>query len=172
MSGLIVDHGSWRLLFVVGAVIGVLGIALVRRFVPPSPQRSPATLDIPGALLLSGGLILLLVALTEGHGWGWDSAKLLGMVAAGLGVLVLWGVVEARTKSPMVDMRMLSRRPVLFTNLAALFCGFTMYAIFTVLPLFSQMPSGLPESVQGLVDLRLRRQRDRLGPATCSRARW
>ena len=30
---------------------------------------------------------------------------------------------------------MLSRRPVLFTNLAALFCGFTMYAIFTVLPL-------------------------------------
>ena len=152
MSGLIVNNGSWRLLFVVGAVIGVLGIALVRRFVPPSTQRSPATLDIPGALLLSGGLILLLVALTEGHSWGWDSAKLLGMVAAGLGVLVLWGVVEARTKSPMVNMRMLSRRPVLFTNLAALFCGFTMYAIFTVLPLFSQMPSGLPESVQGLVD--------------------
>ena len=66
-------------------------------------------------------------------------------------MLVVWGVVEARTKSPMVDMRMLSRRPVLFTNLAALFCGFTMYAIFTVLPLFSQMPSGLPEGVQGLV---------------------
>ena len=73
------------------------------------------------------------------------------MVAAGLAVLVVWGVVEARTKSPMVDMRMLARRPVLFTNLAALFCGFTMYAIFTVLPLFSQMPSGLPEGVQGLV---------------------
>ena len=151
MSGVIVDHASWRLLFVVGAVIGVLGMALVARYVPPSPHRSPASLDIPGALLLSGGLILLLVALTEGHDWGWSSAKLMGMVAAGLAVLVVWGVVEARTKSPMVDMRMLSRRPVLFTNLAALFCGFTMYAIFTVLPLFSQMPSGLPEGVQGLV---------------------
>ena len=151
MSGVIVNHASWRLLFVIGAVIGVLGIALVARYVPPSPHRSPATLDIPGALLLSGGLILLLVALTEGNDWGWSSAKLVGMVAAGVAVLVTWGVVEARTKSPMVDMRMLSRRPVLFTNLAALFCGFTMYAIFTVLPLFSQMPSGLPADVQGLV---------------------
>ena len=51
----------------------------------------------------------------------------------------------------MVDMRMLARRPVLFTNLAALFCGFTMYAIFTVLPLFSQIPSGLPDDVAALV---------------------
>jgi MFS family permease len=152
MSGVIVDHASWRLLFVIGAVIGVLGIALVARHVPPSPHRSPATLDIPGAVLLSGGLILLLVALTEGHDWGWASARLIGMVAAGLAVLVAWGVVESRTASPMVDMRMLSRRPVLFTNLAALFCGFTMYAIFTVLPLFAQMPSGLPADVQGLVD--------------------
>jgi MFS family permease len=152
MSGVIVDHGSWRLLFVIGAVIGVLGIALVARYIPPSPHRSPATLDIPGALLLSGGLVLLLVALTEGNDWGWGSARLIGMVAAGLAVLVTWGVVESRTASPMVDMRMLSRRPVLFTNLAALFCGFTMYAIFTVLPLFAQMPSGLPADVQGLVD--------------------
>ena len=151
MSGLIVDHASWRLLFVVGAVIGVLGMsscaASCRR--PPTAARRCST--SPARVLLSGGLILLLVALTEGHSWGWGSAKLVGMVAAGLVVLVVWGVVEARTTNPMVDMRMLARRPVLFTNLAALFCGFTMYAIFTVLPLFAQIPSGLPDSVADLV---------------------
>ena len=151
MSGVIVDHASWRWLFVVGAVFGVLGMSLVRSFVPPSPHRSPATLDIPGALLLSAGLICILVGLTEGHTWGWDSARLLGVVGAGLVILLIWGWVEARTRQPMVDMRMLSRRPVLFTNLAALFCGFTMYAIFTVLPLFSQMPSGLPAAAASLV---------------------
>ncbi len=67
-------------------------------------------------------------------------------------MLLVWGWVESRTAQPMVDMRMLSRRPVLFTNLAALFCGFTMYAIFTVLPLFSQMPGGLPADAAALVD--------------------
>ena len=151
MSGLIVDHGSWRLLFVIGAVVGILGIILVRRFVPPSPHRAPASLDIPGALLLSAGLICILVALTDSRAWGWGSPRLLGVMGAGLAILVVWGWVETRTTQPLVDMRMLARRPVLFTNLAALFCGFTMYAIFTVLPLFAQMPHGLPEGVQPLV---------------------
>ena len=145
MSGVIVDHGSWRLLFVVGAVIGLLGIVLVARFVPSSPQRSAATLDIPGALLLSAGLICILVGAHRGPRLGLG----LGPVprrdrrrprdpAVGLG--------GESHRQPMVDMRMLARRPVLFTNLAALFCGFTMYAIFTVLPLFAQMPSGLPRT--------------------------
>jgi MFS family permease len=152
MSGVIVDHGSWRLLFVVGAAVGLIGMGLVSRFVPPSPHHQRAKVDLPGAALLSVGLIAILVALTEGGTWGWASGRLVGMVAAGLAILVAWGWVESRTAQPMVDMRMLSRRPVLFTNLAALFCGFTMYAIFTVLPLFAQMPRGLPDGVAGLVD--------------------
>ncbi|MGD9694194.1 MAG: MFS transporter [Thermoleophilia bacterium] len=151
LSGVIVDHASWRWLFVVGAGIGLLGMILVRRVVPPSPSRAPAVLDIPGAALLSAGLVALLVALTESQSWGWGSAKVLGLIAAGIVILVIWGAFESRTAQPMVDMRMLSRRPVLFTNLAALFCGFTMYAIFTVLPLFAQMPSGLPDDVASLV---------------------
>ena len=152
LSGPIVDHGSWRLLFVVGAVLGVVAIALVRRYVPPSPHRAPATLDLPGALLLSAGLVAMLVALTQGEAWGWGSARVLGLGAAGLAVLVVWGAVEARITRPMVDMRMLARRPVLFTNLAGLFCGFAMYASFTVLPLFAQIPHGLPADVRPLID--------------------
>ncbi len=119
-------------------------MGLVRAFIPPSPHRSPAKLDIPGALLLSAGLIVILVGLTEGRSWGWDSPRLTATIGAGLAILLVWGFVESRTEQPMVDMRMLSRRPVLFTNLAALFCGFTMYAVFTVLPLFSQMPRRPP----------------------------
>ncbi|MGE3139263.1 MAG: MFS transporter [Thermoleophilia bacterium] len=151
LSGIVVDHASWRLLFVIGAVIGAIGIVLVRMAVPPSPSRARASLDLPGALLLSGGLVLVLVALTESRSWGWTSPLLIGVMGAGLATLVLWGWVESRTAQPLVDMRMLARRPVLFTNLAALFCGFTMYAIFTVLPLFAQMPSSLPVEMQDLV---------------------
>lgn len=152
LSGPVVDHGSWRLLFVFGAVLGVVAMVLVRRYVPPSPTRAPATLDLRGALLLSAGLVGLLVALTQGEAWGWGSAPVLGLAAGGLAVLVLWGALEARTARPLVDMRMLARRPVLFTNLTGLFCGFAMYATFTVLPLFAQMPRGLPDDVRPLVD--------------------
>jgi len=151
-SGLIVDHASWRSLFVVGAVLGIAGIVLVRRFIPPSPHRAHASIDIPGALLLSLSLIGLLVALTQGKAWGWTSGRVVGIAAAALVVLVVWVVVELRTEHPMVDIHMLMRRPVLMTNIAGLFCGISMYATFTVLPLFIQTPFQLPPEVRPLVD--------------------
>jgi len=151
MSGLIVDHASWRWLMVVGLAIGAIALTLTAAFVPRSRRHGTATLDIPGAVLLSGGLVAVLVALTQGNSWGWTSVRTLGLVAVGLVVLVAWVLVELRVKAPMVDMRMMTRRAVLFTNLAALFCGFMMYAIFTVLPEFSQMGAGLPPHVAELV---------------------
>ena len=151
MSGLIVDHLSWRWLMAVGLAFGVMALTLTLAFVPRSARHGTAKLDIPGAVLLSGGLILLLVALTQSTSWGWTAPATLGMAGAGLVVLVAWVAVELRTAAPMVDMAMMTRRPVLLTNLAALFCGFMMYAIFTVLPQFSQMGAGLPPATAELV---------------------
>jgi EmrB/QacA subfamily drug resistance transporter len=150
MSGLIADHGSWRLLFVVGAGVGVLALGLVWRFVPPSPTRSPSRPDLVGAALLSTGLVALLVALTEGPHWGWASTEFLGLAVAGAVILVIWVLAERRIAQPMVDMRVMAKRPVLFTNLAALMTGFAMYVTFTLVPVFSQLPSNLPAPVQHL----------------------
>src|SRR6266545_7291295 len=71
LSGVIVDHASWRWLFIVGAVGIAAATVLVRRFVPESPIKTPSRVDYLGASLLSGGLIALLLALTEGEHWGW-----------------------------------------------------------------------------------------------------
>ena len=53
LSGLIVDHLSWRWIFVVGAIGVAVALLLVRRFVPESPVRSTSRIDVPGAVLLS-----------------------------------------------------------------------------------------------------------------------
>ena len=152
MSGLIADHGSWRLLFVVGAVIGTAALLAVWRYVPESPVRSPSRPDAVGALLLSGGLIAILVALTEGPTWGWGSVRFLGLCGLGIATLVAWGAAELRIREPMVDMRMLARRPVLFTNLAALATGVVMYVTFTLAPVLSELPRGLPPGLARMVD--------------------
>jgi MFS family permease len=150
MSGLIADHGSWRLLFVVGAAVDLAALALVRRHVPPSPVRSPSRPDLVGAALLSAGLVALLVALTEGPRWGWTSPRLLGLAAAGAAILVAWVAAERRIAQPMVDTRTMARRPVLLTNLAALMTGFAMYVTFTLAPVISQLPRGLPADAREL----------------------
>ncbi len=152
LSGVIMDHLSWRWLFAVSAVIVAIALALVWRFVPESPIRAQSRVDIPGAALLSAALIALLLACTEGKAWGWGSAAVLGLFAASAVLFVVWGMVELRVAQPMVDVRMLARRPVLFTNLTALVSGFALYMTWVILPQFFQLPRGLPADLTPFAD--------------------
>ncbi len=152
LSGLIVDHLSWRWLFIFGSIGIGLAILLVARFVPESPVKFPSRVDVPGAALLSGGLIAFLVALTEGENWGWTSGRILSLFGTAAVLLVLWVLVELRVPEPMVDMRMMARRPVLLTNITALISGFAMFSVFVLVPNFVETPRGLPEQWSRLVD--------------------
>lgn len=138
LSGVIVDHFSWRLLFLLGSIPVAISIALVHRYVPESPVRTPSRVDVPGAVLLTGALISFMVALTEGDNWGWASAPGLGMLALSAAFFAVWGLVEARSSSPMVDLQMLAHRPVLLTNIASLVSGFAMFNCFLLIPAFVQ----------------------------------
>lgn len=138
LSGVIVDHFSWRLLFLLGSIPVAISIALVHRYVPESPMRSPSRVDVPGAVLLTGALVSFMVALTEGDNWGWASAPVLALLTLSAAFFAVWGLVEARSSSPMVDLQMLVHRPVLLTNIASLVSGFAMFNCFLLIPAFVQ----------------------------------
>jgi EmrB/QacA subfamily drug resistance transporter len=152
LSGVIIDHLSWRWLFIVGAIGVGIAAVLVHRFVPESPIKTESRLDVPGAALLSIGLVALLLGMTEGDSWGWGSPRIVALFAISAAALLSWGVVELRVPDPMVDMRMLARRPVLITNLTALIAGFAMFGSFVLIPNFVEIPRDLSASVARLVD--------------------
>jgi EmrB/QacA subfamily drug resistance transporter len=152
LSGLIVDHLSWRWLFIFGSIGVALAMVLVARFVPESPIKTPSRVDFPGAALLSGGLVAFLLALTEGENWGWTSGRIVSLFVAAAVLLVLWVLVELRVPEPMVDMRMMVRRPVLLTNITAIIAGFAMFSVFVLVPNFVETPMGLPDELAQLVD--------------------
>ena len=151
LSGIIIDHLSWRWLFIVGAIAVGLAAVLVHRFVPESPIKTESRVDFPGAALLSIGLIALLLGMTEGDSWGWGSGRIVGLFAVSAAALLSWGIVELRVPEPMVDMRMLARRPVLVTNLTGLIAGFAMFGSFVLIPNFVEIPRGLSASVASMV---------------------
>src|SRR5438874_1571738 len=152
LSGLIVDHASWRWLFIVGAAPIAVAVVLVHRFVPESPIKTPSRVDVLGASLLSVGLIALLLALTEGENWGWTSGRIALLALLAAAGLVAWGLAELHVAEPMVDMRMLAHRQVLFTNLTAIIAGFAMFGSFVLVPNFVETPHGLAAPVHRLVD--------------------
>jgi EmrB/QacA subfamily drug resistance transporter len=139
-SGVIVEYLSWRWLFIAGAIPVAVAIVLVHKYVPESPIKSETRVDVPGALLLAGSLVSLLVALTEGESWGWTSAAFLGLMLASAALLVVWILTELHVAEPMVDMRMMSKRPVLLTNTTALIAGFAMFGTFVLVPQFVSTP--------------------------------
>lgn len=152
LAGPIIEHLSWRYLFVLGAVgMGIAGI-FVRLFIPPSPVRTEASLDLGGASLLSGGLVALLLGLSQGSSWGWGSPPVLVLFAAGLFLLAVWARFELRVAQPMVDVRVLVRREVLATNVSCFFVGWAAFGVLLLIPPFVQAPHNLPDEVAGLVD--------------------
>ncbi|MET7643130.1 MFS transporter [Streptomyces sp. NPDC005426] len=139
-AALVAQHTDWHTLFFGSAGLGVLAMVLTVLAVPETSLRAPGRFDVTGALGLSLGLVLLLLPVTKGSDWGWTSGTTLGLIAAALVVLVLWGVFELRSDAPLVDLRTTARREVLLTNLASIMVGVAFYAVSLVLPQLLQLP--------------------------------
>jgi EmrB/QacA subfamily drug resistance transporter len=141
LSGVIVDHLSYEWIFWLALVVVVVAMVATHLFVPESPVKSPAKIDWIGAALLSAGLVCLLFGLSEASRWGWGSPQEIGMLTAGTLILLVWARFELRVPEPLVDMRMMRRRPVLTTNLTALLIGFGMFGSFIIIPQLVQLPT-------------------------------
>src|SRR4051812_33864003 len=81
LARFLVDHGGLDAIFWSALVVTAIGAALTWAFVPESPVRSPAPVDVWGAVLLSISLVALLLGVSEGNRWGWGSAPVLLLFA-------------------------------------------------------------------------------------------
>ena len=139
-GAVIVEHLSWHWLFWLPLVLIVAATVCTWRFVPESPVRVPGRINWLAALLMSAGMTLVLVAISETTTWGWGSAKTVLVLLGGILVCVLWVAVEVRSKVPLIDMRLMRVRAVWTANLTAFLLGAGMYASFIVFPQFAQLP--------------------------------
>ncbi len=157
ITGLVAEHLGWRWLFAGAAVVSGLLLALVRAMVAESPERSGGRFDLLGAIGLAAALVSLLLAVSKGSEWGWGSPAVLGLLAASVVLFALWGRYELRTRAPLVDLRISARPAVLWTNIASVLIGFSMFAGFLLTIQVLQAPEstgygqGLSLIVAGLV---------------------
>lgn len=141
LAGPIVDVLDVHWLFWFPMIVVSIAAVAAHLFIPESPVRTPGRINWIAALLLSGWLVALLVAVSEGPTWGWGSKGVLGLLAGAIVVAVLWVRVELRSDHPLIDMRMMRTPAVWTTNLVAFLFGVGMYSAFAFLPEFVQTPS-------------------------------
>ena len=139
--GLLMNNGAnYHRVFWLTTAFTVVVIAIVVLVVPSRPRSTTGTIDWLGAAGLAAGLSAVLLAITQGNTWGWISPRTLSCAACGIVVLVGWWFWERRLKQPLVSTKMLSRRPILLTNLATVFVGMGLYFAFLGLTQFVQIP--------------------------------
>jgi EmrB/QacA subfamily drug resistance transporter len=140
LSGVIVEHLNYHWLFWLPLIATVTAAVCTWWFVPESPVRVPGRVNWRAATLMSLGICLTLLGISQTIAWGWGSPKTLALIAAGLVICCIWVAVEVRSSEPLVDMAMMRIRGVWTTNAAAFLLGAGMYSSFIVIPQFAQLP--------------------------------
>ncbi|WP_433239695.1 MFS transporter [Streptosporangium sp. CA-135522] len=142
ISGALAMVAGWRAVHWVVAAAGVALALLAAGRVPESRAAEPRPLDLPGVILLAGGLAALVTAVTEGRS-GWSRPVV--AVAFVLTALLLgaFAVVERRRRDPMLDLG-LFRRPLFLVAIGgALVVGIAVIGLMSFLPTVLQLSRGL-----------------------------
>lgn len=123
LGGIIVDHLSWHWIFYVTAAIGVVALICTYLFVPSSaaPSRAEPGTNFLGGVLFAPGTAFLILALTKVEEWGMTSALTLSLLAAGVILILAWVRSELNAKVPLLNIRLLLDRDILFANVATIF---------------------------------------------------
>ena len=129
-SGLLTDGAGWRWVFLINVPVGVVLIAMaaVSLAVDNRDRRRSERFDAAGAVSVTGGLLLLVYALSRGADLGWGSGSTLGLFAASVVMLSAFVRIEARSRSPLVPGSAVRNRTLVAANLSAFF---TFGALFS-----------------------------------------
>ncbi len=149
LGGLLIEVISWRAIFLVNLPVGLMGMVLVRRFIPDWRPPGGQRFDAWGALLILITLLLLALGLTFGPETGWTSFAIIALlVSSGIGFAIFL-LVEARVKQPMINLNLFRDR--LFSiSLATGFVTFIVIAATFIIPFYLERVKGLAIGQIGL----------------------
>src|ERR1700728_3026291 len=138
-GGLLTRYAGWQYIFYLNVPIGAIVLALAPRIVPDSRLATARRrFDAPGAIAGTGGLVLMVAAISQAPQYGWGATRTIALMAASIVLLVVFLVIEARVKEPILPLSIFRRRTLAGANVAGLLLGGSFFAFFFVGTLYMQ----------------------------------
>jgi EmrB/QacA subfamily drug resistance transporter len=142
-GGILVKYLGWQWIFYVNVPVGALVLGLTLPFVPESrADLGHRRFDAAGAITVTGGLALLVYAISKAPDVGWGSARTIVLLIASVVILALFVVIEMRSTAPLMPFRIFRIRSVLAANVVGFLLGAVIFANFLVLTLYVQQVLG------------------------------
>ncbi|WP_406723842.1 MFS transporter [Streptomyces sp. GD-15H] len=112
LGGLITAGPGWAWVFFVNVPVGLLVLVALTRILPNLPRAATGSLNVPGAALVAAATGALIYALIRAGDHGWLNAVILALSAFATVAYAAFAVRQRRAAAPLMDLRLLGRRPV------------------------------------------------------------
>src|SRR4051795_679661 len=154
LGGVLTDALDWHWIFLVNLPVGIAVFIACLNLVPAdrSEQRT-GRLDVAGAVTVTSALMVAVYAIVNGNRVGWVTGQTLGLLAAAVGLLVLFLVIESRVEAPLVPLRLFRLRNLATANVIGVLSAAAMFAWFFLSALYLQLVLGYSPLQVGLAFL-------------------
>ena len=154
LGGILTDVLNWHWIFLVNVPIGIVVAALARRVLPGAQELAArGRLDVAGAVIVTGALILATYAVVGGNEAGWLSGQTLGLLGGSAVLFALFVAVEARVPAPLVPLGLFRLRNLATANGVGVLWAAAMFAWFFLSALYLQLVLGYSPLEVGLAFL-------------------
>lgn len=153
-GGLLTRYAGWQWIFFVNVPICLALVTLTRSIVGES--KAPGLgrgFDATGAISVTGGLALLVYAISGAPNVGWNSAETILLFAASIAMLAFFVLWETKATSPLMPLRIFRLRTVAGANAVAVLLGAVIFSSFFLLSLYVQNVLGYSPLKTGLTFL-------------------
>jgi EmrB/QacA subfamily drug resistance transporter len=153
LGGILTDALSWEWIFYINVPVGLAALALTPILLVESRDLQVKSFDVPGAVLVTGGMITLVYGITQANDYGWGSVETLGLFAASIALLAGFVGWEARAKEPLMPFSIFRIRTVSAANISGLILGTVTFSMFLMLTLYMQQVLGYSPMKTGVAYL-------------------
>ena len=142
-GGLLTRYVGWEYIFFLNVPIGVAALLLAPRIVPESRlDVGRRRFDLLGAATVTGGLLLLVYALSKAPEVGWGAARTVTLLAVSAASLLAFLVVEMRVDAPLMPLKIFRLRTVAVANAVGMLLGGSFFAFIFIGTLYMQQVLG------------------------------
>jgi EmrB/QacA subfamily drug resistance transporter len=139
LGGALTSAFSWSWIFFINVPAGIIVLALVPFLLRESrAELDHRHFDAAGAASITGGLMLLVYAMTRATQHGWGTTETIGLLAASVALIVAFVVIELRSKAPLLPMRIFRLRTLTASNVSGLLLAGAVFSQFFLLTLYMQ----------------------------------
>jgi MFS family permease len=149
-GGLLTRYAGWQYIFFLNVPIGAAALLLAPRLVPESRLATARRRYDPfGAVAVTGGLSLLVYAISTAPQVGWGTARTVTLLATSVALLAAFVVIETRVEAPLMPLRIFQNKTLAGANAVSVLLGGSFFAFIFIGTLYMQQVLGFSALATG-----------------------